>query len=252
MNVEELAYTFLRNITALQDLLNEIISDRDKLFILNFWTVLTRQLKLLHKMSIIYHLQTDDQTEWINQVIKQYLWKYVNYHQTSWIVLLSVTQLVYNTSINQITDMMLFFVNYEYNANLFLELKKVIILTEQVNITVTDIQRLYKELKRDIEFLLHWSAFYHNQYRSKESMLKKRNKVYLLQKNIEITRSSSKLDHVKIKSFRIIRSIKEISFKLKLLEEISRKHLVFHMFLLEPVSAEVLKLTRVLDDYLMK
>ena len=42
LNAEELVYTFLRNVTALQDLLNKIISDRDKLFMSNFWIVLTR------------------------------------------------------------------------------------------------------------------------------------------------------------------------------------------------------------------
>ena len=36
LNIEELAYTFLRNVTALQDLLDKIVSDRDKLFMLNF------------------------------------------------------------------------------------------------------------------------------------------------------------------------------------------------------------------------
>ena len=35
-NTEELTYTFLRNVTALQNLSDEIISDRDKLFTLNF------------------------------------------------------------------------------------------------------------------------------------------------------------------------------------------------------------------------
>ena len=50
-------------------------------------------------------------------------------------------------------------------------------------------------------------------------MLKKRDKVYLLQKNIETTRSSNKLNHVKIESFRIIISIKRVSFKLKLSED---------------------------------
>ena len=42
LNAEELAYIFLQNITALQDLSDEIISDQDKLFISNFWTALTR------------------------------------------------------------------------------------------------------------------------------------------------------------------------------------------------------------------
>ena len=147
---------------------------------------------------------------------------------------------------------MSFFVNYEYNANLFLESKKATVLTKQVNVTVTDMQRLHKKLKKNIKFLSHWSAFYHNQHRFRESMLKKRDRVYLLQKNIKTTRSSSKLDHIKIESFRIIRSIKEISFKLKLLEEMSRKHSVFHIFLLESVSAEVSELTKVSDNYLIK
>ena len=50
-------------------------------------------------------------------------------------------------------------------------------------------------------------------------MLKERDRVYLLWKNIETTRSSNKLNYIKIRSFKIIRSIKEISFKLELSEE---------------------------------
>ena len=60
LNAEELVYTFLRNVTALQDLPDKIISNRDKLFTSNFWTVLTRQLRLSHKMSTVYYSQTDD------------------------------------------------------------------------------------------------------------------------------------------------------------------------------------------------
>ena len=36
LNTEELAYTFLRNVIVFNRLLEEIISDRDKLFIFNF------------------------------------------------------------------------------------------------------------------------------------------------------------------------------------------------------------------------
>ena len=38
----------------------------------------------------------------------------------------------------------------------------------------------YKKLKQDIEFLSHRSAFYHSKHYTKASMLKKKNKVYLL------------------------------------------------------------------------
>ena len=83
-------------------------------------------------------------------------------------------------------------------------------------------------------------------------MLKKRNKVYLLQKNIEITRLSKKLSHVKIESFKIIRNIKNISFKLNLSEEIKRKHLVFYILLLELILREVLVLKQISDNYFIK
>ena len=83
-------------------------------------------------------------------------------------------------------------------------------------------------------------------------MLKERNKVYLLQKNIKITRSSNKLNHVKIRSFKIIRNIKRTSFKLKLPERMQQKHLVFYIFLLKSASAEVLILMQILNTYLIK
>ena len=147
---------------------------------------------------------------------------------------------------------MSFFTNHEYNANLFQESKKAMILTEQVNITATEMQTLHNKLKQDIKFLSHRSAFYHNKHRSEESMLKKKNKVYLLWKNIETTRSSNKLNHVKIRSFKIIRNIREASFELKLLKDMQQKHLIFHVSLLKSVSDKVSVLEQVSDNYLMK
>ena len=170
----------------------------------------------------------------------------------SWVALLSVMQIVYNTSVNQITDIMSFFMNHEYNANLFQESKKVMILTKQVNITVIEMQTLHKKLKQDIKFLLYRLVFYYNKYCAEASMLKKRDKVYLLWKNIETTRSSNKLNHVKIKSFRIIRNIKRVSFELKLLKDMQWKHFIFHVSLLELASDSILVLEQILDNYLIE
>ena len=83
-------------------------------------------------------------------------------------------------------------------------------------------------------------------------MLKKRNKVYLLWKNIETTRLSSKLNHVKIKSFKIIRNIKEVSFKLKLFKDMQWKHSVFHILLLKSTLDNISVLKQVSDNYLIK
>ena len=67
-----------------------------------------------------------------------------------------------------------------------------------------------------------------------------------------MTRSSNKLNHVKIRPFKIIRNIKETSFKLKLSEEMWQKHSVFHVFLLKLALKQVPVLTEVSDNYLMK
>ena len=116
----------------------------------------------------------------MNQVIEQYLREYVDYRQMNWVPLLSIAQLMYNTSINVTTEQTSFFANHEYNTNLFLELKKATVLTEQTKVTVNDMHKLHKELKTDIEFLSHHSVFYYNQHHAGALMLKKRNKVYLL------------------------------------------------------------------------
>ena len=58
--------------------------------------------------------------------------------------------------------MTLFFINYEYNINLFFKSKKVIVLTEQVNIIIKKMQQMYKKSKKDIKFLLHRLIFYYN------------------------------------------------------------------------------------------
>ena len=143
----------------------------------------------------------------------------MNCHQINWVLLLSLTQIIYNSSINVTTEQTSFFTNHDYNANLFLALKKVKVWAEKANVNTKELYKMYQELKTDIEFLAYRSAFYYNKYYAEASMLKKRNKVYLLQKNIEITRSSSKLNYVKIRFFKIIRNIRKVSFKLKLFKK---------------------------------
>ena len=113
-------------------------------------------------------------------------------------------------------------------------------------------QTLHKELQKNIKFLSHYSAFYYNQHHTGAPTLKKRNKVYLLQKNIKTTRSRNKLNHIKIRPFKIIRNIKETSFELKLPEGMWQKYLVFYAFLLKLALKQVSVLTQVLNNYLIK
>jgi hypothetical protein len=57
--------------------------------------------------------------------------------------------------------------------------------------------------------------------------------VYLLRKNIKTKRLSGKLDHTKLRPYRIKKKLGPVTIKLDLLKEI-RIHLVFYISLLEP------------------
>ena len=63
----------------------ELVLDRDKLFTSKFWKALMAQLNIKHKLFIAYHLQTDRQTERINQTLEQYLRYFCDYQQTNWV-----------------------------------------------------------------------------------------------------------------------------------------------------------------------
>ena len=65
-DVKALAYTFLKVIVAAHGLLDEIISDRDKLFTSKFWQTVMAQLGTNHKLSTAFYPQTDGQTERTN------------------------------------------------------------------------------------------------------------------------------------------------------------------------------------------
>ena len=88
---------------------------------------------------------------------------------------------------------------------------------------------------QELRFLLIKNALYYNKKRNKGIILKKKNKIYLLRKNIKTTKPNSKLNHVKIGPFKILRNIKGVSFKLDLLS-IIRIYPVFHVLLLKPAN----------------
>ena len=64
------------------------------------------------KISLEFHSQTDGQTEWINQVLEQYLRCTINYQQYNWTSLLLLAEFAYNNSTHTSTQEMSFYINY--------------------------------------------------------------------------------------------------------------------------------------------
>ena len=64
------------------------------------------------KLSIAYHLQTDRQTERINQELEQYLRVFIDYRQEQWPDWLGMVEFVYNNKIHVATKILPFKANY--------------------------------------------------------------------------------------------------------------------------------------------
>lgn len=86
----------MRDIVRLHGIPWKIISDRDPVFTSEFWTSLQHGLGAQLNFSSAYHLETDGQTERVNQVLEDMLRMYVMDRQTFWEDYLYLVEFAYN------------------------------------------------------------------------------------------------------------------------------------------------------------
>jgi len=80
---------------------------------------------------------------------------------------------------------------------------------------------------------------YANKKRDREFTFKRKNKVYLLRRNIKTKKSSNKLNYTKLESFEILEEKKSINYKLNLLTFI-KIYSIFHISLLKSADSNTL------------
>jgi len=113
-----IAQTFLDNIVKLHGFPLSITTDRDPIFVSNFWKQLFTKYKIQLNLSTAYHPQTDGQSERVNQCLEMYLRCAVHDSPSTWKSWLSLAELWYNTSLHSSLGCTPFKALYGYDANL--------------------------------------------------------------------------------------------------------------------------------------
>lgn len=113
------AQLYLNRICKPHSMPKMIISDRDMIFNSALWNELFKLADVTLNMSSSYHLQTDGETERLNQCLKTYLRCLVQACPSKWAQWLSLAKYWYNTTYHSALDKTPFEVLYGYPPSHF-------------------------------------------------------------------------------------------------------------------------------------
>lgn len=94
----QVAKVFQNNVVKLHGISRIITSDRERIFTSTFWKELFKLIDTKLQMSTSYHIQTDGQSERVNQCLEMYLRCVVQETPTKWYNWLPLAEYWYNTS----------------------------------------------------------------------------------------------------------------------------------------------------------
>ncbi|MBW0497573.1 hypothetical protein O181_037288 [Austropuccinia psidii MF-1] len=229
----DLAHLIIKNIFSKHGLPSSIVSDRGPLFFSSFWTNLCQKLKISRGLSTAYHPETDGQTERVNQILEQYLWMYVSYHQYDWNTWLPLAEFSYNDSDHPSTKQSPFFTGYGRDPQF-----------DSVNITQdnpagklsTKIKSVKQDVKRELEVAISTFKMYVDKSRASPPVFNPGDMVWLSSKNIKLTRPTKKLSERWLGPFSFLKKVITHAYHLKLPSQWKFIHPVFHISLFKPVK----------------
>ncbi|MBW0545389.1 hypothetical protein O181_085104 [Austropuccinia psidii MF-1] len=199
----------------------------------HFWTQLCQQLKKSRDLSTTFHPETDGQTEKVNQILEQYLWIYVSYHQDDWHTWLPLAEFSYNNAEHSSTKQSPFFTIYGRNPNF--DSIHISQDTPAGNLS-TKLQSVQKAFKEELESAIKRFKKYADENRASPPDCQPGDKLCLSSRNIKTTRPTKKLSERWLGPFEVLKKICSHAYHLKLPQQWKSVHPVFHVSVLEPVQ----------------
>ncbi len=236
ITVKKTAEMLIQWVYQTHELSSFIVSDRDSQFISILWKFLCKRLSIFLRLSIVYHLQTDDQSEQVNQNIKRYLWFFYSYMQNDWSKWLLMIEFVNNNVLFSVIFLILFFMNKNFHSRMSFDPDIIKYESTRERLQIDRVKNISEQMNKTLIFAREalikiWEQMMNqaNKHRKKINY-KIESKMFLNERNIVSARSFKKLDDKMLDSFTNLYFI-DSSYKLKLSESM-HVHDVFHSDLL--------------------
>ncbi|MBW0557061.1 hypothetical protein O181_096776 [Austropuccinia psidii MF-1] len=229
----DLAQIFISHVFSKHGLPVSIVSDRGSLFVSSFWTQLCQQLKISRDLLTAFQPKTDGQTERVNQILEQYLWMYVSYHQDDWYTWLPLAEFAYNNAENSSQKQLPFFTIYGRNPS-FDSIH--IYQDSPAGKLSAKLQSMQHVVKEKLESEIRRFKKYADRNRAIPLDFQHGDKVWLASKNIKTTRPTKKFSERWLGPFEVPKKIGSHAYHLKFPQKWKSVHPVFHVSLLEPVK----------------
>src|SRR5260221_2969022 len=233
VDTPQLAQLFLTHVFLKHGTLGHVTSDRGTEFVSHFYDSLGSLLSMNLHFTSAYHPEGDGQTEWINQVLEQYLQAYMNYQQDNWAPLLPLAEFTCNNAVSTTTGISPFFTNKGYHLRLSMNLIALSSSSEAQHY-VANLDQLHSQLKVLItEAQEHYQKAVDHQWMPSPAF-RIGDHVYVKAKFFCTTRPSRKLAEKNLGPFEIIGTPGMHSITVHLLQQFRGVHPVFHISQLEP------------------
>ena len=183
-------------------------------------------------LSTAYHLQTDDQTERLNQEVEQYLQHFVNERQNDWSSLLPTAKFALNNWMNSLTKKSPFQIVYGYSPQVGIEPKGDAKI-KKAGEFATQMAASWRETELALWLAKEDMARHYNVSRKPAPDFVKGDKVWLDASNISMTQLTKKLDVKRLGPFLILEKIGSHNYHLKLPKALF-VHPTFHVSRLCP------------------
>ena len=230
-----LAKAFVREIWRLHGLPLGEVSNRDTVFTSKLWTEVMRLLDVSQDMSTPYHLQTDGQTDRVNQVLEQYSRTSCTWDRKDWLELLPYSEFCYNYTIHSATTVTPFYANFSYHPIDNYPAEVVESNVPAAEEYVENLAKLRTDMRETLLLAGEGITKYYNRHVSeKEPTFTVGDKVMVTAKNIKTKRKSKKLDHKMRGPFKVIWLIGSYAYELALPYGAGKVNPVYHISFLEP------------------